>query len=148
MLRHIKRLVILILILFLIALTHWTYVYLTNKDSGTNPSFFDFTKNDSTYHYGQAKYFVKNFYSIVETAIQNDDKVKRGQLNAVGQALEMYQAENEKYPDSISKLVGDYIEANTEIIKNPDFIYKVSADGHHYQMSIPLKNGGLYSVEK
>lgn len=140
--------IFLIVVLVITFSLYWKDGYDKIKDENKNISFFEYTKNDALTKYQQSVKFIKSLPDIINEAIQSDDKVKRGSVNKLADGLELFRAENEKYPAKLAELNADYMNNKTKILEEKGLQYSTSEDGQHFTLSIPLKGEEIYTIQR
>ncbi|NTU99326.1 hypothetical protein HGA64_04985 [Candidatus Falkowbacteria bacterium] len=142
--KYIFRLLVLSLAIY--AVFHWYSTYPINEPVQIN-NVFVFIKNDIALHWGQFKESVQNLQKILVQDINSDNKIRRGGMDRLAKALDLYKADNEKYPSRIDEASSWYKDYN-EITTDPSFKYEPSTDLLHFTISINLTNGEIYSVQR
>lgn len=142
--KYLFRLLLLLALAF--ASYHWfaTYPAETPREIGPATAF---VKSDILFHWDGFKQSVRGLQSRLTHSINTDDKVRRGAMDKLGHALDLYKAANESYPANIKDATTFYRNHN-ELLTDPSFKYESSADGKHFKISINLKGGQAYTVEK
>lgn len=140
--------IFLIVVLIITFSLYWKDGYDKIKDENKNISFFGYVKNDTLTRCRQSIEFIKFLPNIINEAIQSDDKIKRGSLNKLADGLELFRAENEKYPAKLAELNADYMNSKTKILEEKGLRYSASEDGQHFTLSIPLKGAEAYTIQR
>lgn len=140
---------IFLFVVFIIAVgLYWKIGFDKAKVAEKTTSFFSYVKEDSSAKYGWTAKFIKSIPDKIVEAIQDDNKIRRGSLIKIADGLELFKAENEKYPASLSELSADYMNSQTKILEKKGLEYSTSEDGQSFKLSIPLKNGEIYTIER
>jgi hypothetical protein len=103
-------------------------------------SFGEYLKSDAI----KTKEAVKEIPDILKESVESKDKVKIGSINKLAEALEIYNIENERYPEDLEEIIGFYI--NTGIVQEKSFYYEPGIGGNGYIMGIRLGNDEIYEV--
>ncbi len=83
----------------------------------------------------------KKFARLEKTA---KSEIKKIALSEVKKALKIYYLDHNKYPIRFKDLVGEYIEPDAKIIKEPSFYYFQTYKG--YRIGVTLDTGEKYEI--
>lgn len=125
---------------------HWVTTYPKDRPKKAG-EIFSFAANDVSLHWGGFKETVSDFQRSLVKGIDNEAQIRRGGMNRLSHALDLYKAENERYPEKIDGISSWYKDYN-EITKDQSFKYEPSSDGKHFKISILISNGDVYTVER
>lgn len=135
----------LIFIISIALLFYWGYGYnLAKKQSEISLEHYIQSNIDTNKQRFQN--FYSKYFDRLDTDIKTDDRLKRGAINELSRAIGIYQAENDQLPsrDVLDKVYRDA----RGILKDSTFIYSTSTDNKHFEISIKLKTGEVFKMNR
>ena len=109
---------------------------------GSHITFSQLIKNDLNEKVSQIQILIKDLPSLIDDSKKADTDIHYGTLNTVSQALELYNINNNSYPETIEELVDEYLAKLPDQNKIP-LNYTRTVNG--YYLSTKLPNGQIIS---
>lgn len=135
-------------ILIMIVGFRWSDGYAKAKINNQQLSFTDYVKNDSGKQIQTVETALRSLPEIIKEFIKSEDKIKIGLINKTADALEVYHIDKGIYPPDL-KTITEQInnQKNKESINNL-VTYTAINNGNGYELSVKLRNGNLYKLNR
>lgn len=135
----------LIFVITLALLVYWGYGYNVAKKQG-EISLEHYIQSNIDINQQKFQNLYSKYFDKLDTDIKTDDRIKRGAINELSRAISIYQAENDQLP---AKEMLDKVYRDARgILKDPAFIYSTSTDNKHFEISIKLKTGEVFKMNR
>jgi hypothetical protein len=82
----------------------------------------------------------------LDSDIKADDRLKKGAISQLSEAIGIYQAEYDRLPaaNELEKIYRD----GRDVLSDATFTYSTSTDGKHFEVSVKLKNGEAFKLNR